>query len=178
MDRAACIELIERVLGSAPRKSSCTFCPLMQEAEWQQLADESPELFDYSLVQEANAWVDVKKPHEAGLFMRGLVKRSKGKVVSELGVRSLINWAVRNGIELHEDIVTVQRERNLEYVAASKQDWAAADKHRVAAAEAVGRVAFRAFPERYATVADATPVAPPNDYKAQQEKAAKDAAAA
>jgi hypothetical protein len=52
--REQCLETIRRHGLEAPPKSSCFFCPEMQEWEIVQLAQDSPELFERAVAMERN----------------------------------------------------------------------------------------------------------------------------
>lgn len=50
--RQDCINIIARADLSIPPKSSCWFCPFRSNATWQQLKNETPELFDRAVALE------------------------------------------------------------------------------------------------------------------------------
>lgn len=53
-DREECVAAIERAGITVPRKSSCWFCPEMEEWEILDLQDEHPELLERALAMERN----------------------------------------------------------------------------------------------------------------------------
>jgi len=164
LTRCECVALIERVLGSSPRKSACTFCPMNTMADWSNQADNHNATFQYALAIDAIGWADVQKKDDNGLLKRGPrdaknndpKKRAADKPRRN---RSLIGWAIANGYTIDADVVTIAKARKAESVARAAGDADAVLAAITVSREAAGRVAHRAYPSRYASAAAATPVA-------------------
>jgi hypothetical protein len=66
--RAAAVELIRSQGLPVPPKSSCTFCPSNQLAEWKQLRAEEPEAFARAVAMSRNAASHIESPDVVGLM--------------------------------------------------------------------------------------------------------------
>lgn len=62
MSRQDCIELNKAVHGSNPGKSACTFCANNELEEWEELAREEPDSFEYAVEMERRAEPHLTSP--------------------------------------------------------------------------------------------------------------------
>lgn len=76
LDRAGCRQLIIAAGLPVPRKSACVFCPNNDLADWRDLREQHPRLFDYAVQMSERAAPGIDSPDVVGL-MRGCMPPGK-----------------------------------------------------------------------------------------------------
>lgn len=107
IDREQCIDIIEDHGVPVPPKSGCYFCPFQRDAQWRELYDCYPDLFQKALRME-----------QAARVRRAL----SDKVPLTLGRRPLSSWSPRKDLVVDKAVCFQTTKRSPYHVCPSHKD--------------------------------------------------------